>query len=112
MYRIRRFLSILESIINIRIPNWNIRYNHGTNHDLDDRLMKRVGISELDFEQLLNRVVSCCENDKISGDWIFISIPKNTKIITNVYYINRKIYIVTILGKKENTKKQKNFKLI
>ena len=112
MIFIKRFINILESLINIKIPDWLVNYNHGPNHNLDEKLSKRVGISELDFEDFLKDVIKKCERENLLGDWIFISFKKRIKLVTNVDYINKKIYIVTILGDKEITKNQKNFKML
>jgi hypothetical protein len=109
---VKRFSQIFESITNIVNSDWTIIFNHGVNHNLDDKLKNRVGVDEKMFELFLNDVLRTCLKDNITGDWIFISIKMGIKLVTNVNYLGRKIYIVTILGKKEQTKPQKNIKLI
>jgi len=112
MNYIKSYYQLFESITNISIVGWNIKFNHGPNHDLDDKLSKRVNISENDFRLFIDKVISHCEKDKINGDWIFISIIIGIKLVVNINYNSKVFYIVTILGKNEKTKHQKNIKLI
>ena len=109
---IKSFYKLFESITNIVNNYWNITFNHGINHDLDDKLKSRVGITEKEFELFLNSVLLTCKNEKLTGNWVFVSMKKQIKIVSNINYLKKRFYIVTILGKNHKTKPQKNIKLI
>ena len=108
---LKTFKQLLESIKDfVSEINWKVTYNDGKNHDLDNKLSDRTNMTEHDFKLFLKDVIDNCENNKLKGDWTFISIKFGIKLITNVKYKN--IYIVTILGKNESLKNENNIKII
>lgn len=110
---LRRFKQLYESIISLTIKgDWKIRYNHGNNHDLDKKLSNRTDMSEADFKNAINAILSLIERESLNGDYTFISMSKSAKIVCNINLLDKKIFIVTILGKNEILKKGENFKLI
>jgi|688.fasta_scaffold670881_2 hypothetical protein len=102
---------LIESIISFnKIRNWKIFYNHGVNHNLDDRLI-RSKLSEKDFEILLNKIIYEIDKDKLNGDYIFYMLKYDSKIVVNINLGKSVLYIVTILNRDHSTN-SKNIKII
>lgn len=108
---LKYFYQIFESIIDFnKINDWNITYNHGTEHDLNKRFLERTKMEESDFNSLLYKIINVCENDKLLGTWVFFSFTFSIKIITRIS--DKNLYIITILGNDQETKETKKIKII
>jgi homospermidine synthase len=106
-----QIIFLIESIINFdKLNEWIIHYNHGKNHDLDERLI-RAKMSEDNFNKLLNKIIDSINRDNLVGDYIFYSIEYGSKIVVNINFNKKVLYVVTILNKKHNTKTN-NIKII
>lgn len=110
---IKYFKQLFESITFVKNKDaWKIEYNHGVNHNLDDKLLNRTDMTEINFKECIDAIIKIIENEKLNGDYAFISIKNNAKIIVNISLNIKRLYIVTILGKNENLKNNQNYKLI
>lgn len=103
---IREFKLFLEQFTDRNsIGNWKIFYFHNSSHDINDRIIKRTSIkNESDFNSLLDKIIKKIEDDKLSGDYTFISFNYSIKLIIRIKDFD--IKIITALGKNENTKKK------
>ena len=104
---IKYFRLFLEKFTDgINIGNWTISYNHNSNHDINDRILKRTAIrEESEFREVLNEVTKKCESENLYGDCAFISFKYSIKLICVIK--DKSIYIITVLGKDEKLKNDK-----
>lgn len=103
---------LIESLTDTKnIDDWKLLYNHGINHNLDDKLKERTNLNEKEFNKILYKVKEICNYEGLKGDWIFYSLKDEFKIVLNINNINKTIYLVTILSKKQATNTN-NIKLI
>lgn len=109
---IKYFKLFLENFTdNLNIKNWIISYNHNSNHDINNRILKRTSIKkENEFCEILNDIIEKCDIEKLQGDYVFISFKYSIKIICVVK--NNSIYVITILGKDEKIKNNDKIILI
>jgi hydrogenase maturation factor len=101
---IKYFKLFLEKFTdNSHIGKWLISYNHNLNHDINQRILKRTDVkNEKEFNQILNRITRKIEDEKLTGDYVFVSFGYSIKIVSYIYM--NTILVRTILGKKENIK--------
>ena len=101
---IKYFKLFLEKFTdNFNIGKWSISYNHNDDHDINNRVLKRTKVkNENEFNEILNKITKKIEDEKLTGDYTFVSFEYSIKIVSYIH-INT-ILVRTILGKNEKIK--------
>ncbi len=80
-------------------------------HNINNKIIKRTDIkNENEFNEILRNIIIKCNNENIKGEYIFISFKYSIKIVSKI--INKKLRIITILGKNEKIKENNKIILI
>lgn len=101
---IKYFKLFLENFTdNSNIRNYVITYFHTKLHDINIKILQRTSIkNENEFNEILNNIIIKIENDKLIGNYTFVSFKYSAKIVTKTS--NKILKIITILGKDEKIK--------
>lgn len=98
------FVKLLENIFIDNISDWELEYNHSEHHDLNNRMKDRTLLDDNTFNIFLEDVIKQIENKHLNDNIVFISFKYKCKIVINVDFLNKYLYIRTISGYNEYLK--------
>lgn len=109
---IKYFKLFLEKFTdNCKIDDWVVEYYNTKSHNINDKIIERTDIkNESEFYEILRNIIIKCNSENIKGEYIFVSFKYSIKIVSKI--INKKLRIITILGKNEKIKENNKTILI